>query len=254
MTRQESAARIADLLQQLRRARDPAREPRNALAVLPALKRWQNQRLAHSFSDLARRPDYEAAARFFLDDLYGEQDVTWRDRDITRMLPTLKAWLPESVLHTVAEALELDLLSHQLDLATAEALEADTERGDHVDDAAYARAYRRAGRRRERERQIELLLYVGTELERIVKKPMVFTMLRFARAPAQAAGLGKLQGFLERGFAAFKTMGKADDFLEAIRTREHELMRRLFAGHPAPFDVNLTTAEEGARRKAKRRA
>ena len=254
MTRQESAARIADLLAALRRLRDPALEPRNALPVLAALKRWQSERLAHSFSDLSRRPDYQAAARFFLDDLYGEHDVSWRDRDITRMLPTLRAWLPESVLHTVAQALELDLATHELDLAMAEVLASDADVADRVDDAAYARAYRKVGRRRDRERQLELLLFVGEDLDRIVGKPMVFTMLRFARGPAIAAGLGKLQGFLERGFSAFRQMGKADDFLEAIREREQELMRRLFAGHPAPFDVNVTTAEAGSRRKAKRRA
>src|SRR5687767_9478709 len=184
MTRQESAARIADLLATLRRLRDPALDPRNALPVLAALKRWQSERLAHSFSDLSRRPDYQAAARFFLDDLYGEHDVSWRDRDIQRMLPTLRAWLPESVLQTVAKALELDLLSHELDLAMGEALAQDAGHADPIDDAAYARAYRKVGRRRDRERQIELLLSVGGELDRIVRKPLVFTMLRFARGPA----------------------------------------------------------------------
>jgi hypothetical protein len=249
VTRQESAARIAELLLALRQARDPAVDARNTLAILPALKAWQSRRLAKGFDDLARRPNYAAASRFFLDDLYGEHDVSWRDRDIQRMLPTLRAWLPESVLQTVAKALELDLLSHELDLSMAEALEQDEERGARIDDAAYARAYRKVGRRRDRERQIELLLHVGGELDRIVRKPLVFTMLRFARAPAQAAGLGKLQGFLERGFSAFKAMGSADDFLEAIRARETEVMRRMFSGHPAPFDVGEPTEQQGERRR-----
>ncbi len=253
MTRQESAARITDLLVTLRRARDPKREPRNELAILPDLKRWQSRRLEHAFADLTRQPRFTAAARFFLDDLYSEHDVSWRDRDMTRMLPTLRAWLPETVLDTVAKALELDLLSHELDLAVAHALTADSTRKATIDDAAYARAYRAAGRRRDRERQLELLLFVGKELERIVKKPLVFAMLRFARGPAQAAGLGKLQGFLERGFAAFKAMGSADEFLDAIRMREHELMRRLFGGHPSPFDLGKTTEEQGERRRPKRR-
>ncbi|HVF34184.1 MAG TPA: hypothetical protein VND91_02555 [Candidatus Saccharimonadia bacterium] len=253
MTRQESAARIADLLLALRAARDPEREPRNTLAILPELRRWQSERLEHGFSDLTRRPNYRAASRFFLDDLYGEQDVSWRDRDISRMLPTLRSWLPESVLQTVVKALELDQLSHELDLSTAAAFAEHEPPGTRVDDATYAAAYRRGGTRRQRERQIELLLHVGKELERIVRKPMVFAMLKFARAPARAAGLGKLQGFLERGFSAFREMGSADDFLEAIEDRELELLRRLFAGHPAPFDVNATTAEVGSRRRSTRR-
>ena len=242
-----NAGRIAGILLELRRARDPAREPRNTLAILPALKRWQGERLSHSFDDLTRRADYAAASRFFLDDLYAEHDVSWRDRDITRMLPTLRAWLPESVLKTVADALELDLLSHTLDLGMAQALA--NAGAEHVDDASYAAAYRKTGTRRERERQIALLLSVGRDLETIVRKPLVYGMLRFARGPALAAGLGKLQAFLERGFSAFRAMGPADDFLEAIERREHETMRRLYAGHPAPFDVNVTTAEAGSRRR-----
>jgi hypothetical protein len=247
-----NAGRIAELLLALRHARDPACEPRNTLAILPELKRWQGERLSHSFDDLARRADYAAASRFFLDDLYGEHDVSWRDRDITRMLPTLRAWLPESVLKTVADALELDLLSHTLDLGVAGAL-ADAG-ATRVDDASYAEAYRRSGTKRERERQIELLLSVGRDLESIVRKPLVYGMLRFARGPAKAAGLGKLQAFLERGFAAFRSMGPADDFLEAIERREYETMRRLYSGHPAPFDVDATTAESGSRRTASARA
>lgn len=253
MTRQASATRIADLLLALRDARDPEQEPRNTLAVLPELRRWQSERLEQSFADLTRRPNYTYASRFFLDDLYGEHDVSWRDRDITRMLPTLRSWLPESVLQTVERALELDQLTHALDLSTAAAFTLHEPPGTRVDAASYAEAYRRGGTRRQRERQIELLLHVGKELERIVRKPMVFAMLKFARAPARAAGLGKLQAFLERGFSAFRDMGSADDFLDAIREREFELMRRLYAGHPAPFDFDATPSEDGARRKAGRR-
>jgi len=47
------------------------------------------------------------------------------------------------------------------------------------------------------------------------------------RGPAQAAGLGALQGFLEAGFEAFGHMGGADDFLNTIATREQAWLNRL---------------------------
>ena len=56
-------------------------------------------------------------------------------------------------------------------------------------------------------------------------------------ARLQTAGLGQLQSFLERGFGAFRVMGGAEHFLETIGSREREVMRRLFANHPKPFDV-----------------
>lgn len=235
MTRQDAAARIAGLLGELRAARDPAREPRNALPQLAQVKRWQAQRLARSFFDLAKLPRMAGAARFFLEDLYGAHDVTWRDRDIARMLPTLRSWLPASVLRTVADALELDLMSHGLDLALADALARDPGAGDEIDQESYARAYRSSSTRAERKRQLARLLRVGRDLDGIVQQPLVFTMLKIARAPAILAGLGQLQSFLERGFAAFRTMGDATEFLVAIEAREGEAMRRLFEGHADPF-------------------
>jgi len=235
--RGDAAQRVVDLLRELRAARDPEADPRNALPRFAALRGWQAQRLGECFADLRTDPRHAAATEFFLTDLYGEHDVSWRARDLERMLPTLRRWLPVAMLETVAEALALDLLSQQLDLALAEAHERLTGPRARIDERNYAEAYRASSSRADRERQIELIISVGEALDAIVKKPLVFTILRLARGPAAAAGLGKLQSFLERGFGAFRTMGGAEHFLATIGGRETEVMQRLFAGHPQPFDV-----------------
>jgi hypothetical protein len=54
------------------------------------------------------------------------------------------------------------------------------------------------------------------------------------RGPAAAAGLGALQGFLERGFDTFRDMSGAEVFLSTIASRERALAARLFAGGDAP--------------------
>ena len=46
--------------------------------------------------------------------------------------------------------------------------------------------------------------------------------------PAKLAGLGELHAFLERGFNAFRSLRRADEFLETIVQRERELMVSLF--------------------------
>ena len=235
MTRRDQAERVTALLRALALARDPFAEPRNLLPVLRPLQAWQAARLARSFGDLRQNPRYRAAAEFFVSELYGADDATWRDRDLARMLPKLKAWLPGHMLETVAGALELDLLSHELDLSVSEALVQARVPPTGITGEAYARAYRAAGDRPARERQLALLLGVGHDLDRIVKKPLIYTILRFARVPARAAGLDRLQTFLEHGFAAFAEMGSADEFLAEIERRERETMVRLFSGHPDPF-------------------
>jgi hypothetical protein len=52
--------------------------------------------------------------------------------------------------------------------------------------------------------------------------------LKLMRAPARAAGLEDLQGFLERGFSAFAAMRGASDFLAVVDRRERALMAALF--------------------------
>jgi hypothetical protein len=66
--------------------------------------------------------------------------------------------------------------------------------------------------------------------------PGVVTLLKLSRGPARATGLGDLQGFLERGFAAFSTLGDGKAFVRDIEASEREISRRLFAEHPQPFD------------------
>ena len=235
MTRRDQAERVTALLRALALARDPFAEPRNLLPVLSPLRAWQGERLARSFGDLRQNPRYRAAAEFFVNELYGAEDATWRDRDLARMLPKLKAWLPGHMLETVAGALELDLLSHELDLTVSYELVRARVPPGGITGATYAAAYRAAGDRPARERQLELLLAVGHELDRIVKKPLIYAILRLARRPARAAGLDRLQSFLEHGFAAFAARGEADEFLAEIERRERQVMTRLFANHPDPF-------------------
>ena len=55
------------------------------------------------------------------------------------------------------------------------------------------------------------------------------------RKPARLAGLGELQAFLERGYDAFRAMGRSEEFVARVAARERALMRAWFAGeNPRP--------------------
>lgn len=229
--------RLTRVLDANRRGRDPDQEPRNRSTWLAPLQRWQAQRLERSFEDFLRHPGTAPAARFFLDDLYGDHDVTARDRDVERVLPLMRKLLPPHLIETAADAIELAWLSHALDMRMAQALEHLAPRTRKLDAALYARAYREVGKPRLRDHQIELILRVGATLDEAVHKPWIPRLLRASRLPARLAGLGELQGFLERGFAAFKALQGADSFLAEIARRERETSRRLWQQHPRPFEV-----------------
>ena len=230
----ETGDRLLQLLHDLAAARDPKREPRNRLPQLARLRQWQSARLALSYGSLREHPRYGKAAEFFLSDLYGTADASWRDRDLARVLPTMLRWLPVGVLGSLADALELDLISVRCDLDTAQQL-----RPGPIDVERYAEAYRASVDPLARARQIDLIGEVGRELESIVRKPFVLGVLKLARGPARGAGFGELQAFLERGFSAFRAMGKADEFLATLVNGEKRVMSKLLVEDPDPFGFEL---------------
>ena len=214
---------------------DPVVEPRNRLRWLPELRRWQAARLERSFEAFLEDPRRAPAADFFLTDVYGDHDFTRRDADIARVMPTMQRLLPSPLLATVADGIALGALTQAFDLRMAEALDTLAPRGRRLDDERYGLAYRRVGLHRLRERQIDLIRDVGHGLAHALRLPGIGTLLRMSRGPAHAMGLGELQGFLERGVAAFRQVGDADAFLDEIETAERRIARRLREGHPDPF-------------------
>ena len=195
------------------------------MARVRALRRWQAARLARSYADLRRDPDHARAAEFFLRDLYGAHDFGTRDRQLAQAWRFFRRWLPESALQAMRHALDLDVLTRELDHAVAAQLPEAI-----LTESVYAHAYRTVGRRDARERQIELILATGNQLRSVVRHRSIGLLLKASRAPAHVAGLDQLQGFLERGYRAFRALPSADEFLATIRARETALMDRWLAG------------------------
>ncbi len=195
-----------------------------------AVKRWQAQRLRSTYQDLLSIPRYRLACEFFLDELYGTRDFSQRDSEALRVVPMLAKLLPERATLTLAMGCELDELSERLDARVAGLIMQDELRADTLSDEGYAAAYRTAGTRPERERQIAQIVHIGQSLDKLARLPLISGMLHLMRGPAEAAGLSHLHEFLSQGFDAFKAMGGATDFLNAVRERETALMNALLEG------------------------
>ncbi|MEL1264288.1 FFLEELY motif protein [Pseudoxanthomonas putridarboris] len=235
MARNPLVERLGRRLRWHQSLHDPQQEPRNRLRWLPELRRWQAERLEASFEHFLNDPKRRAAALFFLTDVYGDHDFSGRDANVAKVMPMMQRLLPAAVLHTVADGIELGALTHALDVRMAEALQRIAPGRRKLDAELYAKAYREVGHPRLRRHQIDLIAEVGVGLARAVKTPGVATLLKLSRGPAKATGLGDLQGFLERGFAAFAALGDGKAFVRDIEEAEREVSRRLFAGEPDPF-------------------
>ncbi len=189
-----------------------------------AIKRYQHDRFMRDYADLLDSERFGEATRFFLNDLYGPDDFADRDAQFGRVVPAMAQLLPTEVMHTVAQLAELHALSESLDQEMARQLDAGT-----VDDRSYRAAWRAVGRDSDRERQLELLIAIGTSLDQQTRTPLLLTTLRLMRGPARAAGFAQLQSFLERGLAAFVSMGGAQEFLGTVIANESRVIDELRA-------------------------
>jgi hypothetical protein len=214
---------IRQHLEQVRTLR-AAREVDGDLARrVAAIKQHQLARFNRDYAHFIESPRYGAAARFFMEDLYGPADFADRDAQFARVVPAMARLLPGEIMHTVAQLAELHELSEGLDQEMARALTAGT-----VDQGCYRAAWQAVGRRDQREQQLSLLVSIGRALDRQTRRPMLASALRLMRSPAKAAGLSQLQSFLERGFAAFTAMHGAQDFLATITANEQRVIEEMF--------------------------
>jgi hypothetical protein len=204
-------------------AEDPSLGERRA-----SLRRWQAARLTRTHQDLLESPRFHDAAEFFLVDLYGPKDLSRHIEEVRRIVPVMTKVLPESGLATVAHAMELNVLSESLDGAIVEALGAYAAA---ITIATYGAAYREVGLAEDRKRQIDLIALLGEALDRLAHQQFIGVALKMMRKPAELAGLGELQGFLERGNRAFGAMrGGAGEFVSIVVKRERAISEALLAG------------------------
>ena len=189
-----------------------------------ALKTYQAGRFELTYADLLASSRYQAAARFFLNELYGPQEFARRDAQFGRILPALVRLFPAELVHTLELLGQLHALTESLDDAAARQLPSLPP-----DAPAYAAAWQAVGRSDAREQQIALTLVIGASLDHYTRKPLLRSTLRLMRKPAQRAGLGDLQQFLQTGFDAFGAMAGATEFLRWVGERERALAAALFA-------------------------
>ena len=231
MKKVELAQRLEQQLRIVAAERQAAKRDPALLAARVALKRYQSTRLEATHADLLANPNTRDAAEFFLEELYGSHDLSQRDMDLERIIPTLQKMLSYESLHTITEAIVLDALSERLDTAMARVL------GLEFSEGMYIAVYRTATTRAEREQQLQLVQQLGDSLCALVEIPLLAVTLSIMKAPARLAGLGELHKFLARGFTTFKKMKAPAQFVATIVDRERQVMNKIYNGRVDPFDV-----------------
>jgi hypothetical protein len=205
------------------------------------IKHFQARRFAGTYFDLLHSERYKPAALFFLDELYSEKDYSDRDSQFARIASTLERIFPQAVVQTAVSLAQLHRLTEELDLAMAQSWMTNS---DTPEVARYIAAWRAVDRRPDRNRQLATVLDVGHELDRLTRTLGLRMMLKMMRGPANLAGLGSLQRFLEAGFDTFAAMGSKGDgaafFLKTVQAREAGLIDRLFDASAVACETEIT--------------
>ena len=215
------------------------------------VKRFQARRFAASYADLLAAGPYRAAAQFFLDELYGDQDFSRRDQQFARIAGALQRIFPKEVVATAVALADVHALTEQLDFEMAQAWLAVPGAEGSGEASRYASCWRSVAHRDDRAAQLEGVLELGRELEKLTRAPGLSLLLRMMRGPASAAGLGDLQRFLESGFATFAALsrnkGMTSEFLAIIEQREAHWIAQLFDADPLVCTAQLERALGQAR-------
>ena len=165
---------------------------------------------------------------FFVDELYGPKDFSQRDADLVRVIPKLAKVLPDKAMNAMDDALSLNALSFDLDMAMAQYLKAHFP-DEPINRDNYALAYRHVGRIDDRTHQIDIISHLGDQLADVIKIRGIGMLISLSRRPAKLAGLLALHEFLERGFDAFKALGDVQSFIQPVLVREKAIMQTLLS-------------------------
>ena len=236
---------IADVTAlRLHRTGDPALG-----TAVGSVKSLQARRFRGTYADLMGSPSFGPAARFFLEELYSDTDYTDRDLQFGRIAGTLQTMFPQPVVDTAVALAVLHAQTEELDQDMGRAWLA---HADATNDAArYTAAWRTVGQRHARQQQLQRVLTMGNDLARLTRTPGLRMMLRMMRGPANAAGMGALQRFLEAGFDTFgqlaRQRGGVEQFLATIEQRERALMGQLFDADPVTCGTQLANTLGQAR-------
>ncbi|MBX3656623.1 MAG: hypothetical protein KF686_20815 [Ramlibacter sp.] len=239
----EAAQRIRQAVHQVSQLRSRGALMPGTMASVRAVKALQARRFGGSYADMLAGGEHEAAARFFLEELYSDKDYAERDAQFARIAGAMQTFFPAQVVQTAVALAELHALTEELDYQMGEVWATRSTAAGQTDAGRYVQAWREVGRRDERMRQLDTVLGIGHDMARLTRKPGLGLMLRMMRGPASAAGLDSLQRFLEAGFDTFARMARRRDsaevFLRTIKERENDLIRALFDAPAVTCETEL---------------
>lgn len=233
-----------DLQKEISRLRSGEGLDPDILAIKNKIKSFQNKRLESTHQSLLESKDTMQAARFFLDRLYGTQSTHKRDQQVERVIPKAQRILPSVGVEVIQQVIHMDWLAEQMDTSLSLKLrELGYRPHNKLEVDIYLDAFYGVGQFDLRQQQIQSVSIAGERLVKLMRFPMLRTMLSMTRGAAHKANLEEFHEFLAEGVSAFKSLQSPQKFFQRIESEELVLLElistRRFKEIPQKFFCGL---------------
>lgn len=210
-------------------------------ARLDSVQRWQKRRMQHLHAVLFAIPEHRLMTQYFMNRLYGGPDfdvLAQQSEQVLNVSKVLEGLAPDSTIKTAFQAIELTLLSIELDQDLARLMTHDLvsdEQDSSANDAYMTQLYLQADQAAARHHQLDLLDNLGQSLDKYVHSRLIKGIFRFSKGLSSRYGLTAGYAFLDEGFIAMEPLKSAEAFIRQYTQGERAAIDRIYGGHPNPF-------------------
>ncbi|MEL6868354.1 MAG: hypothetical protein AAFO81_01010 [Pseudomonadota bacterium] len=188
------------------------------------------------YDDLRASQAYSDAIDFVVNDLTGTR-IAARDRELEKVVPLMSRVLPTRALTALTTAMTLNERVLQININIAASLADKLAAGEPISEHDYCMASREHATMSDFDALIAMTRTAGEHLARIVRLPMIGSLLKSMRLPAKLAGVLDLHEFLQRGLDTFLQLDDVPEFLDTMQARMHAIFSHVFEAPSQTLDT-----------------
>ena len=235
MSKLAALDQLLEQYQQLSYHTDPILEKR-----LHEAQDWLKLRIQNSHQELFNQKENQLMAKYFINRLYGGPEFDDLARQIERLLKyahKAEKIIPENAIKTGLKSVSLAVLAMRLDEEVAMQLLKDYPDHQPINDEIMRHTLIQLGQHDARLEQLNLLDDLGGALDKYMRSFIMHTAFKMCKGAATKYKFELMYDFIGEGFIAMKPMKSAANFIHAFTIKEREIVEKVHAGDPNPFQI-----------------
>ena len=205
---------------------------------LQDVQAWQKQRMQATHSKQFAEKQNVLMSEYFLNRLYGGPDFDALAEQIARLMKyahKAEKLIPENAVKTGTSGVSLAIFAVQLDEQVAMQLLEDYHPHEALNDEMMRLTYLKLDQGQSRLKQLDLLDQLGFSLDKYMRSFMVQAAFKMCKGAASKYNFNIMYEFMQDGFLAMKPLKSAEKFVKDFTAVERQIIHKVHAGDPHPF-------------------